>query len=110
MEAELEKKQGTDVEDDDDPPPKPRRGGEYGRDWTCNVGDCDKDFKSVSLNKTQKLFSHDEYIMFIDKGITDPHHRQSPGSTRFCMPSQGLHEGFWVQTLVAAARCQSSSI
>ncbi len=48
IEAELEKNQGTEVEDDD-PPPKRRRGGEYGRDWMCDVGDCEKDFKSVSL-------------------------------------------------------------
>jgi len=109
IEAEIEKKQGTDVEDDGDPPSKRRRGGEYGRDWTCNVGDCDKDFKSVCdfLSKKRK---HDAYIMSTDKGITDPHQCQSSRSTRFCMPSQGLYEGFWLQTPVAAARCQSSSI
>jgi general transcription factor IIIA len=59
IEAELKKMQGTDVEDDD-PLPKRRRGGEYGRDWmpVCDVGDCDKDFKSVSLllNTPEDIF------------------------------------------------------
>lgn len=28
-------------------PRKRRRGGEFGRDWKCDVPGCDKDFKSV---------------------------------------------------------------
>ena len=50
------------------------------------------------------------YIILTDKGITDPHQCQSSRSTGLCMPSQGLYECFWVQTPVATARRQSSSI
>lgn len=44
---------GIAAEDEDvggmTPPWKRRRGGEIGRDWKCDVDDCDKDFKSVSI-------------------------------------------------------------
>ena len=35
---------------DGEMPKQKRRGGEYGRDWKCQVEDCDKDFKSVCSN------------------------------------------------------------
>lgn len=35
------------------PAKKRRRGGEHGRDWKCDVGDCEKDFKSVSFLMTR---------------------------------------------------------
>ena len=31
------------------PVTKKRRGGEYGRDWKCQINDCGKDYKSVNL-------------------------------------------------------------
>jgi general transcription factor IIIA len=30
-------------------PRKRRRGGDYGRDWKCEVDGCTKDFKSVGI-------------------------------------------------------------
>jgi general transcription factor IIIA len=34
-------------EDEEGPPRKRRRGGEFGRDWGCEVIECGKKFKSV---------------------------------------------------------------
>jgi len=59
------------VQDDGDPPPKRRRGGECGRDWTCDVGDCDKDFKTVRVFFQKKNAKSMTRIPSTDKGITD---------------------------------------
>jgi len=36
-----------DTANDNEPAMKMRRGGDHGRDWTCNFEGCTKDFKSV---------------------------------------------------------------
>ena len=57
-ERELENEMRVGISEDRDglePPRKRRRGGEIGRDWKCDVNDCDKDFKSVSIALTPQL-------------------------------------------------------
>lgn len=53
---------GIAAEDEDvggmTPPWKRRRGGEIGRDWKCDVDDCDKDFKSRTARATHINVTH----------------------------------------------------
>lgn len=39
------------LETTEEPPRKRRRGGELGRDWVCDIDQCEKDFKSASTNR-----------------------------------------------------------
>ncbi|KAI0704925.1 hypothetical protein BC835DRAFT_1315791 [Cytidiella melzeri] len=47
----------SDVEDG--PPLKRRRGGEVGRDFVCDIGDCTKDFKSKKALTTHRRVNHE---------------------------------------------------
>jgi general transcription factor IIIA len=59
------------------PPVKRRRGGEIGRDWKCDVDNCDKDFKSVSVSLTlNNLVQH----VCVEKG-TDESYKCHPSWT-----------------------------
>ncbi|KAJ7072584.1 transcription factor iiia [Mycena amicta] len=44
--------------DSENPPRKKRRGGEFGRDWKCDVEDCNKDFKSQKALTTHVNITH----------------------------------------------------
>ncbi|KAI0374296.1 hypothetical protein BV20DRAFT_961419 [Pilatotrama ljubarskyi] len=44
--------------DADERPSKRRRGGEVGRDWSCDVDGCDKDFKSKKALTTHHNIAH----------------------------------------------------
>ncbi|KAJ7690695.1 hypothetical protein B0H17DRAFT_935848 [Mycena rosella] len=57
-EAEIECAVASDGEDDEERPRKRRRGGELGRDWKCEVGDCTKDFKSKKALTTHVNITH----------------------------------------------------
>ena len=46
VEAELQNEEGC-GDGADEPPKKRRRGGELGREWKCDSGNCNKEFKSV---------------------------------------------------------------
>lgn len=52
VEEQAGEAEGTDGEGSR--PRKRRRGGEMGRDWKCEVDDCDKEFKSV---RSSSLFA-----------------------------------------------------
>nr|GAT57901.1 transcriptional factor IIIa [Mycena chlorophos] len=44
--------------DSEDRPRKKRRGGEFGRDWKCEMEDCGKDFKSEKALNTHVKVTH----------------------------------------------------
>ncbi|KAG6879163.1 hypothetical protein C0992_004696 [Termitomyces sp. T32_za158] len=59
---ELEEEMEAASDDEDavslQPPRKKRRGGEIGRDWKCDVDDCQKDFKSKKALNTHTQITH----------------------------------------------------
>ncbi|KAF9528533.1 hypothetical protein CPB83DRAFT_791577 [Crepidotus variabilis] len=58
-EAELDKADGSCANEDTQSPTKRRRrGGELGRDWKCEVDDCEKDFKSKKALQTHTNVTH----------------------------------------------------
>ncbi|KAF8972906.1 hypothetical protein BDZ97DRAFT_1649233 [Flammula alnicola] len=58
-EADIEMDNGVESDDNSDQAVrKKRRGGEYFRDWQCEVGDCGKDFKSKKALNTHTNVTH----------------------------------------------------
>ncbi|KAF9460752.1 hypothetical protein BDZ94DRAFT_1222680 [Collybia nuda] len=59
LESELDFEMGLDKDEaGGQHPRKRRRGGEIGRDWTCNVEGCGKDFKSKRALATHTKVTH----------------------------------------------------
>jgi general transcription factor IIIA len=60
------------LSDEECRPAKRRRGGEYGRDWKCDVDGCTKDFKSVRTSTAFLPVSFLILEVYIAKGARRP--------------------------------------
>lgn len=75
VEAGLEEDETDGEQGGEDRPRKRRRGGEMGRDWKCDIEDCEKDFKSVSLCEiVHECMVSDYYYYAMQKRALTTHH------------------------------------
>ena len=103
IEAALE-----DAVGEDGRPKKKRRGGEIGRDWACNVDECVKSFKSVSVFLVVSKHSL-WFFTTTEKGSHDTSQHSTSRATGSLVPPSRLWADIWIQTLTAAAHGQGTS-
>lgn len=108
VEGGLYEDNGEEEDDVERTPKRRRRGGEFGRDWKCEIEGCGKDFKSVSVFDIDICcFTFCSPCLYtIEKGFDDsPQHHASRASGPH-LSARELQQRLRIQTSLATTPYQ----